>query len=372
MHRVLFPFVGDAVGGSHISACLLIRELARHNVKPITVVHEIGALGEYFDKQAIAYEQAPLVDLVEPGSIGKEAWRMARAAVPLAGYLKGQQIDIVHTNDYRMHLSWGPAARLAGARLVWHQRTPNDSRRLGFYVRLAHRVLSISDYCRRGLPPSMAASATVIANPFTTELSDRAVYCAAAELRERLGVPEGGAVVGFVSNLMQRKRPNIFVEAAALIRRHAERSVRFAMFGESRPPLGDMIRQQIERLGLTEVCIHMGPRHPIEPWLAGCDLLLAPAVNEGFGRTLVEAMLAGTPVIAAASGGHNEIIEDGVTGVLVPADDPGALADAAAELLADPARAKALARKAQQLALDKYSAKRHAEAIQQVYQELIP
>ena len=72
--------------------------------------------------------------------------------------------------------------------------------------------------------------------------------------------------------------------------------------------------------------------------LAGCDLLLAPAVNEGHGRALVEAMLAGTPVIASASGGHQEIVRQNETGILVAPEESEAMADAAVALLNIPDR----------------------------------
>src|SRR3546814_16010072 len=80
--------------------------------------------------------------------------------------------------------------------------------------------------------------------------------------------------------------------------------------------------------------------HPAVPWMAACDALLVTAVDEPFGRTLIEAMLLETPVIAANSGGNPEAIEDGENGLIVPPDDPESFADAALALIDDPARAK--------------------------------
>jgi glycosyltransferase involved in cell wall biosynthesis len=77
-------------------------------------------------------------------------------------------------------------------------------------------------------------------------------------------------------------------------------------------------------------------------------------VDEPFGRTLIEAMLLGTVVVAAASGGNPEAIRDGVTGHLVPADDAVAFAERTLGLLADSARKGALAEAARREALERF------------------
>ena len=116
----------------------------------------------------------------------------------------------------------------------------------------------------------------------------------------------------------------------------------------------------------------MGIQYPIEPWMAGLDVLVAPAVNEPFGRTLVEAMLCGTPVVAADDGGHREIIRHGETGLLVRPDDPAAFADAVASLLANPRLARAIVGEGKIEALAKYSVEAHVERIQAIYDSLLP
>ena len=105
--------------------------------------------------------------------------------------------------------------------------------------------------------------------------------------------------------------------------------------------------------------------------MAACDVLLVPAVEEPFGRTLIEAMLLGTVVVAAASGGNLEAIRDGVTGHLVAVDDAGAFAERTLGLLADPARLDAMADAARRDALDRFGLRRHAAAIMSVYDAML-
>jgi glycosyltransferase involved in cell wall biosynthesis len=96
-----------------------------------------------------------------------------------------------------------------------------------------------------------------------------------------------------------------------------------------------------------------------------------PAVDEPFGRTLIEAMLLGTVVVAAASGGNPEAIRDGVTGHLVPADDAVAFAERTLGVLADPVRKSALAGGARGDALMRFGLRQHAEAIMRVYDAML-
>jgi glycogen synthase len=105
--------------------------------------------------------------------------------------------------------------------------------------------------------------------------------------------------------------------------------------------------------------------------MAACDVLLVPAVDEPFGRTLIEAMLLGTVVVAAASGGNPEAIRDGVTGHLVPADDAVAFAERSLGLLADSARKGALAEAARREALERFGLRQHAAAIMRVYDAML-
>jgi glycosyltransferase involved in cell wall biosynthesis len=131
------------------------------------------------------------------------------------------------------------------------------------------------------------------------------------------------------------------------------------------------MRTLCSELGLAEVASFAGFRADAPALLAGCDLLLAPAVNEGHGRTLIEAMMAGVPVVAAKSGGHSEIVQHERTGLLAPADDSEALANAALSLLAAPGRAKIMSQAARAWAVGKFSPAAHADAVADVYRRCL-
>jgi glycosyltransferase involved in cell wall biosynthesis len=95
--------------------------------------------------------------------------------------------------------------------------------------------------------------------------------------------------------------------------------------------------------------------------------MIAPGVGDGLGRTLVESMIVGTPVVAADSGGHRDVIADDADGLLVTADDPEAFAVAACKLLDDPALAAKIAEHAKTRAIREFSIQRHVSEMTEIY-----
>ncbi|PRY22700.1 glycosyltransferase involved in cell wall biosynthesis [Aliiruegeria haliotis] len=365
--RILVPFVGDTVGGSHISALHLVRGLPRDRYDPVIGLHQpTGLLADYLAENAMPWIPLPDVALPSMASLRRQIPVFARATGPLRKVLRDERIDIVHTQDIRMHQLWGLPARLGGAAHLWHQRTPTRNKRLGTYARTATRAVAVSDYCRSQLAPRLRDKAEVVTNPFTLpELPDRAV--AREKLLAEIGRPDAQAVIGFVSHFTERKRPLLFVELAGALRDRGYTNCVFPMFGEARPPMGPEVLAAIEARGLTGTVFPMGLKFPIEPWLAGCDLFIAPSVNEAFGRALVEAMFCATPCIAADHGGNPEIYRNDETGVLVPPDDLDAFTDAAAGLLDHPDRARRLAEAARAEAVERFSVEAHVAAMERVY-----
>ena len=365
--RVCFPFVGDTLGGSHISALALIDGLDPCRFEPIIVLHTHGLLAEYLSESGRHFVMAPPDAVVDSNGYVRTTVETLRATPRLSRFTKRLDIQLVHTNDLRMHTSWAVAVRVAGAKLVLHQRSASSSRRVLVAAQLADRVLTNSEFCRRSFRPHMRRRAQVIPNPVPSPSLRIPRSRARSALLSELGAGSTTRIVAFVANLRAQKRPLVFVDALAELRRSFGEGIRGVLFGELRTPWWDEVRAHIERLGLREVCVPMGPRFPIEPLMAGCDVLLAPAVDEGFGRTLVEAMLVGTPVVAARSGGHPEVIEDGRTGLLVPPDDAEAMAAATTRLLDDAKLSDSITQAAHSSAKTRYSTDRHASMVQAVY-----
>jgi glycosyltransferase involved in cell wall biosynthesis len=158
------------------------------------------------------------------------------------------------------------------------------------------------------------------------------------QLRRRLGLAPEDFLVGFTGNLIERKGIATLVRAAARML-EGGRSVDFVVLG--RVPVGTSrsylrgCERLVERSGIGDRFRFLGFTPDVRPAVADLDLLVLPSLQEPFGRSVIESMALGVPVVASDVGGIPEIIEDGVSGVLVPPGDDRALADAIRRLLDD-------------------------------------
>jgi hypothetical protein len=172
---------------------------------------------------------------------------------------------------------------------------------------------------------------------------------------------EDGPRIGMVGNLDARKNPALLVEAAAEVRR-AVPDLRVLLIGAFRDPAyEDAVRGRIAALGLEQTVRVTGFLPNPFPVVGRLCVFAHPARRDPFPLALLEAMALARPIVAAAVGGIPEMLVDGESGVLVPADDAGALARALAALLVDGERrarlgAAAHARLTTRFSLDAFAA----------------
>lgn len=370
MKRILFPYVGDSVGGSHISSLTLAQGLPDTRYEPVTAQHRAGPLTSYLAQLGMQAVKAPDVDFLTTGPYRKQILKAWRGVPKLTRFLREQRINLVHTHDIRMHIIWGMAAKRAGIPHIWHQRTPTTAKRLDQYTSNAARILAVSDYCRSQFPPKMRERAQVLFNPFDIpEPANR--IAAKAALASRLGLKPDAKIIGFIANLDDRKRPLLFVDIAQKLREVGRDNSHFIMLGEARSPHIETLNQKIAETGLSDVVQHIGPQYPIAPWMAGLDLLIAPAVHEALGRTMIEAQLFATPVVASNAGGNPEIILDDETGLLAEPDDSDDFATKALRLLDEPALAQRLTERGKSRAEQTFSAERHISKMVEIYDSVL-
>ena len=376
--RICFPFAGGLIGGSHVSALKLVQSLDTTEFEPIVLLHSPeGPLRDFVEDAGVRFELAPPVHVWRADD-GLALGKVARALpdmLRMRAFLKGRDIRIVHTNEGPMHATWSLPARLAGARHIWHHRGNPRARALRIQAPLlASRVLCVSKFAspKAGFWSAHRKSSAVY-SPFDTSIAQIDREAARATLDARLRISPDTVVLSFLGQFAARKRPLVVVETIAALRR-ARPDLRLLalMFGEEfEPGIEAQIRARIRELGVGEIVHMMGFVRPVEPWLAASDMLVVPAVEEPFGRTLIEAMLVGTPVVAAASGGNIEAIRNRGTGILARADDPDDLAAHILDLIDHPQLAETIAHRARQEALTKFSVEHHVKKVTAIYREVL-
>jgi glycosyltransferase involved in cell wall biosynthesis len=208
-----------------------------------------------------------------------------------------------------------------------------------------------------------AAKITVVHNGIDIDRFERANACAG----------ESRIVIGTVGHLAPIKGQDVFLRAAALV--SADRKdVQFVVIGEDKSP--EMVHRKslenlVTELGLSRVVTVPGWRDDMPALLSSLKLFVSAARSEPFGLAIVEAMAAGLPIVAAASEGALEILEDGFSGKLVPVSDHAALAEAINDLLDDPLECSRLGRNAQLVARERFSVGRMARDTERVYREVL-
>ena len=372
--RVCFPFVGDSVGGSHLSAMLLIEHLDRTLVKPIVVLHEEGALADELNRRGLAYEVLPLDAYAGETPKVLDTVAAARADVaPLVRFMREHKIEIVHTNDLRMHLTWPLAVRLSGRRFVNHQRVIlSRSPVWRILALLATRIVCISGAVYNSLPSNGQSKARIIANPIDHGGVPESRDAARVALLSELELPATCKLIGYVGNMTRQKRPLVFLRTAAAMVDVLGDDVHFVMVGDNRGRELDATRALARQLGLAHRTHYLGFRLPIEPVISALDLLIAPGVNDAFGRTVAEAMISGTPVVASASGGHIELLENGRYGLLALPDDHYSFAICGLKLLENAALANRLLTAAKEKSRAIYSVDAHISGVTAIYEDLMP
>lgn len=375
---VCFPFVGDDVGGSHISAARLIRRLDPNRYRARVVLEQIdGPLADFLSREGVAFEASPEGVALRPASAPAVLARLAtQTATRLRRFLRASATDIVHTNDGRIHTPWALGARAAGLKTLWHHRGDPGARGVNLIAPLlADKIVTVSHYARPRRPLArFDGKWSVVYSPFEhPEPVDRAA--ARAALAKEVGADRGTRFLGYFGQFIERKRPCDLVDTIVEItRRRPDTPVMAVFFGADavgREPFEAATRRRAAERGVSERIRFLGFRRPIEPWMAAVDVHVVPALNEPFGRTLIEAMLLGTPVVASAHGGNPEAIRHDETGLLVPPCDPAAFADASLALLDDPALRRRIVEAALAEARTRYGAVRHAARIQALYDDML-
>jgi len=287
--------------------------------------------------------------------------RLARTLARVA-----RPFDLLYANSPKSFVVAALAGRLAHMPVVWHLR---DILGEGHFSRANVRaVVSLANWSAVRVVANSRATAdafvaaggkaslvTVVHNGIDPTPFDALAPDTCREVRAELGIPADAYVVGCFSRLHPWKGQSVLLDAVARMPGVHALIAGGALFSGEAPYEAELRA----RAALPSYAgrIHMlGARDDVPRLLAACDVVVhASVLAEPFGRVLVEAMLAGRPVVATSAGGVPEVVTDGETGVLVPPGDAPALGEALHALRRDATRAAALARRGSAHARQRFS-----------------
>ncbi len=297
-----------------------------------------------------------------------------QTARELEKFVRRKAIDVVHAHMARDYsLASYAARRNPQTKFIATRHVLFKLNRLHRHtLARAARVIAVSQAVARELRASQVVrddQIAVIHNGVDVERIKKT--CAAVSLRLFLrsvgvsvGDPGDGLLVGSIGELRTLKRHDDFIRAAALVlKEFPETQFVLAGVGEIREKLEKLVAE----LGLSDHFHFLGWLDDADKLLCAMDVFVSASETESFGLAIVEAMAAGTAVVATATEGAQEIIEDQQTGLLVPIGDVKRMAQSVIDLLSDPERRRAIATQSAQSAAKKFSLTRMVDDIEKIY-----
>jgi glycosyltransferase involved in cell wall biosynthesis len=295
------------------------------------------------------------------------------SAKRIARFIERERIDILHAHVARDYIAASVAARSAKTtRLVL-------TRHVMFPMKAYHRFALRNVDAAIAVSPPVATQLERVFPPKKIHIIPNGIHIlekdrnasAAVEFREFHKIPQDSPLISTLGELKPLKGQRDFVLAAnEIAKTHPQ--THFIIAGRDNT-LDKKFRRELKRLvsvfGLDGKFTWLDWLDDIEPLLAASDIFVSPSHSESFGLAILDAMAAGTPVIATATDGAKELIGDAEA--LVPVKDPLALANAVRKFLDDGDKRNRLGDTLRATAHDKFSLRRMVDATESLYREVI-
>jgi L-malate glycosyltransferase len=385
--RILFVNHTSVASGAEFALMRLVGALrSKHHVAVACPAE--GPLAEMLDLAAVqhvpipAFEASLRLDAVQtPANMA----RLATGGVALARAARRFDADLLHANTPRAGLMAALANRLGGPPFVVraHEHLPLDSvvgRGVrSVLVRSANAILTVSQEIERRFNQGLSKPvATHVYNSFDRERFDPD-RVGPTDLRAALGIAPGAAMLTQVAQITPWKAQDTSIRALAELHHSgvdahllvvgnvafAGKSVRY----DNNRYLQEL-RGLVRELALEERVHFLGQREDVPAILRETDLSLLPSWDEPFANVMLESMAMGTPLLVSNVGGGPELVQDGVTGRVLPPKRPEVWASAAGELLGDRDRLRHMGAQAREVTA-KFSDEVHARAMLTVYEHVL-
>jgi len=387
--RVLFVSHDAGMYGAQRTLMTLLSEIDRRVCTPFLVVPDEGPMSLAARELGIPVFVERMVHWVPYLFVSSRRQRLGhlyrffRTLYPrcraIVRMITDHGIDLVYTNTVTC-VEGAVAAKRTRKRHVWHIHEPilrnSELTPLLPYqlycaaVEFLSRSIIFPSRAVAREYPELSRKASIVYNGLPpSSLRDR--FAARQEINKGLGIDAGAKVVAVVGALSPRKDHLTFLTAAKEVAQRVE-DVVFLIVGSGSESYTNYIRRQVRDLQLdSKVRILGWWQGDIHDLLSAIDVLVISSEQESFGLTAIEALAMETPVVATRCGGPEEIVVDGVSGLLIPVKDPRALAEAIVRLLLDPKLSRRIGVSGRNHVAEHFGVDQYVQGIQRVLLEAV-
>jgi glycosyltransferase involved in cell wall biosynthesis len=338
--RVLQVIGGSKFGGAVWVVLSYVEALQEHGCE-VTVFTSVEPVAEVFRRAGCEILSSPeMTREINPP-------RDLVALIKLTKICRKARFDVVHTHTSKGGFIGRAAARLAGVPVVLHTahgfafHESSSPVATAVYTRLerlagrwADRMLTVSDFHRHwAIRHRLAAPERIVTVRNGISHSRLVVTRDRRHVRSELGVEVSDVLLVSLGRLAPQKGLGTLLQALPRLLRRGVRA-RLVLVGEG--PLRHALQEQIAAAELTHSVSFLGFRSDVGDILNASDIVIAPSLWEGLSISVLEAMALGKPIVATNIESNLELLEDGVSGLLVPPNEPERLADAILALALDP------------------------------------
>lgn len=289
--------------------------------------------------------------------------------------LKDEHVDLIHAHEFDANVQGTFVAALSGVPLVATVHGKNYfweklRRRLAYqWVSRNATMVAVSENLKQFIVEKVGVDSGHVKVVYNGV--DLLPHCGPADIdqcRKELDLPTGDQIVGVVGNLYPVKGHQYLIAAIpAVLAKCPNTTFIFAGRGQ----LEGELKEQAHQLGVAQKVRFLGLRQDIPRILAVLHAFVLPSLSEGLSLAILEAMVAGKPVIATDVGGNPELVEDSETGYLVPSQNSQALADRLISLLMNRDRALQFGKVGQLRAQGQFSLRTMVREYQAIYDQCI-
>jgi glycosyltransferase involved in cell wall biosynthesis len=371
----------------------LMRFLDRDRVQVHAVYPRLAAEEPYRSSGSSVLDvlpRTPGVDLrpVELGPVGgiprpEMLAAAARSALPagrdiasLIRFIRRERIDVIHTEIGARNAFYGYLlSRVTPARYLVHFHSQYGDwmdRASKFAVHQAPAVITVSSWTGQGIARDGVPPERIFPVINGIDIDRWSPAASGDTVRRDLGLADDAPLIVQVAQLIDWKRQTMMIDAfREVVVRHP--SARLMLVGSEQDPAGSYLAKLERRAADAGVLGHVtfaGRRRDVDLVLAAADIFALPSVGDPCALAHIEAMAMAKPVVGVQAAGAPELVVDGITGLLGPADDVPALAANLIRLIEDPARAREMGQAGRERAVEYLNARRMADEVEAVYRQM--